>query len=80
VLVLDPSTGHFLRGPDDPLVPRDAAGERVDCWTVTALADGRLLCATFRYDRAGRLLLLDREGSALDELPSGFGTTDLAVR
>jgi hypothetical protein len=52
----------------------------VDCWTATALGDGRVVCATFRTDAPGRLLLLRSGGSALSETPAGFGTTDLGIR
>jgi hypothetical protein len=79
LLRFDPATGAFQRGPDNPIRIRDAAGSRVDCWTATALADRRLLCATFSFAEAGRLLLLDSEGRALSEVPSGFGTTDIRL-
>lgn len=80
VVSLDPATGSFVAGPAAPIDVRDATGAAVDCWVVTALEDGRLLCATFSVVEAGRLLLLGEDGSALDEVPSGFGTTDLRVR
>ena len=80
VLRFDPRTGNFDRGPADPIETTDAAGDGVDCWTSTALADGRLLCATFRSDAPGRLLLLTSTGQALSETSSGFGTTDIQVR
>jgi hypothetical protein len=79
VLRFDAATGVFLQGPDEPILTRDSGGELVDCWTATALADGRLLCATFSFEQAGRLLLLDGAGSFLDERAGGFGTTDLEL-
>lgn len=80
VLRFDPRTGNFDRGPADPIEMTDVAGDAVDCWTSTALADGRILCATFRSDAPGRLLLLTSTGQALSETPSGFGTTDIQIR
>lgn len=79
VLRFDPSAGVFERGPEAPLRPRGLDGERVDCWAATALADGRLLCATFRTEEPGRLLLTAGDGTAIGEAPSGFGSTDLAL-
>ncbi len=80
VLRFDPRTGNFDRGPSDPIETTDVAGDDVDCWTSTALADGRILCATFRSDAPGRLLLLTSTGQGLSETPSGFGTTDIRIR
>jgi outer membrane protein assembly factor BamB len=79
VLRYDAATGAFVHGPESPIPVRDAAGEPVDCWTATGLADGRLLCATFSFEQAGRLLLLDGSGAFLDESVGGFGTTDIAL-
>ncbi len=76
----DPATGEFVAGPSAPIDVRDAAGDEVNCWTATALDDGRLLCATFSSLEASRLLLLDEDGSPIDEISSGFGSTDLLVR
>jgi hypothetical protein len=80
VVSFDPATGSFVAGPSAPIDVRDDAGDEVSCWTATALADGRLLCATFSVVEAGRLLLLEDDGSAIDEIPSGFGSTDLLMR
>jgi len=80
VLRFDPRTSSFDHGPANPIATTDLAGNRVDCWTSTALEDGRLLCATFRTDAPGRLLLLSSTGEALSEIPSGFGTTDIGIR
>ena len=80
VLRYDVASRSFERGPADPIVVQDEAGESVSCWTATGLADGRLLCATFSFAEAGRLLLTDAGGGFVDEMPSGFGTTDLALR
>ena len=79
VLRYDATTGLFVEGPENPIAVRDAAGAPVDCWTVTALADGRLVCATFSFEQAGRLLLLEGTGAYLDESTGGFGTTDIAL-
>ena len=80
LLRFDPASGEFERGPADPVETVDASGTVVDCWTATALGDGRVVCATFRTDAPGRLLLLRSGGSALSETPAGFGTTDLGIR
>jgi len=80
VLRFDASSGAFQRGPGAPLQPRGRDGERIDCWSATALSDGRLLCASFRTDAPGRLLLADPDGAGIDEATSGFGSTDLALR
>jgi hypothetical protein len=80
ILRFDPRMNRFDRGPSNPIGVTDLAGDRVDCWTSTALEDGRMLCATFRSDAPGRLLLLSPAGEALSETPSGFGTTDIGVR
>jgi hypothetical protein len=80
LLRFDPDTGSFDRGPGDPIRTRDRSGGRVDCWTATALLDGRIVCATFRTDAPGRLLLLESDGMAISETESGFGTTEIAIR
>lgn len=80
LLRFDPVRGDFERGPADPVETVDADGATLNCWTATALEDGRVLCATFRTDAPGRLLLLRSSGRALSETSAGFGTTDLAIR
>ncbi len=80
LLRFDPRSGSFDRGPSNPIPSTDLAGDPVDCWTSTAVADGRILCATFRSDAPGRLLLLSSAGQALSETASGFGTTDIGIR
>jgi outer membrane protein assembly factor BamB len=80
VLRFDPASGIFERGPGAPLRPRGLDGEAVDCWSATALTDGRLLCASFRTDAPGRLVLTSADGAPIDEVTSGFGSTDLALR
>jgi sugar lactone lactonase YvrE len=79
LLRFDPGAGSFDRGPGDPIVTRDRSGGRLDCWTATALLDGRILCATFRTDAPGRLLLLESDGTAISETESGFGSTEIAI-
>lgn len=80
VVSFDPVSASFVNGPATPIDVRDAGGDPVDCWAATAVEDGRLLCVTFATAEAGRLLLLESDGSAVDELPSGFGSTDLLLR
>lgn len=80
VLVFNPFSAAFVRGPDDPLRPRDADGAEVDCWAATALPDERMLCITFSFPEPGRLFLFDAEGDFLASVPTGVGATDIAVR
>jgi hypothetical protein len=80
LLRFDPMGGSFTRGPADPISVRGPDGRRVDCWSATALADARIVCATFSFVEAGRLVLADESGTFIDENASGFGTTDLASR
>lgn len=80
VLRFDPAAGAFERGPGAPIRPRGTDGGPLDCWSATALADGRLLCVSFRTDAPGRLLLATADGLPLAETPSGFGSTDLVLR
>ena len=80
VLRFDPTTSSFDRGPDDPIDVTGAAGERAECWSATAVRDGRILCSTFSFAEAGRLVLTDASGAFIDEVPSGFGSTDLGLR
>ena len=80
LLRFDPASGSFTRGPSDPISVRGADGHRVDCWSATALVDGRIVCATFSFVESGRLVLGDEGGAFIDEIESGFGTTDLAIQ
>jgi hypothetical protein len=80
LLQFDPLSGAFARGPADPIPVKGEDGTRVDCWSATALLDGRIVCVTFSSAEAGRLVLTDRSGGFLDEVPSGFGSTDVAFR
>ncbi|MCL7981330.1 MAG: hypothetical protein M8862_02295, partial [marine benthic group bacterium] len=80
LLRFDPQSGSFDRGPSNPVETRDGSDARVDCWTATALPDGRIVCSTFRTDAPGRMLLLNPDGTAISETGSGFGTTDIGVR
>ena len=80
LLRFDPVGGSFRRGPDDPIAVRGEDGRRVDCWSATSLADGRIVCSTFSFVEAGRLVLGDESGAFIAEVASGFGTTDLANR
>jgi outer membrane protein assembly factor BamB len=80
LLRFDPVSGTFARGPADPIPVRGEDGGRVDCWSATALSDGRIVCVTFSFAEAGRLVLTDDAGGFLDEAPSGFGSTDVASR
>ena len=80
VLRYDPARRRFSRGPGDPILVRDELGRPVSCWAVTATAAGELLCVTFSFAEAGRLVLAESDGSSRHETPSGFGSTDLALR
>lgn len=80
LLRFDPGSGSFRRGPADPITVRGRDGSRVDCWSATSLADGRIVCATFSFVEAGRVVLGDENGVFIAEVASGFGTTDLASR
>jgi len=78
-LRFDPAAPGFVNGPTNPIATRDATGEAIPCWVTTAIADGRLVCATFRSAEAGDLFLLGADGSFLDVVEGGFGTTDLEI-
>jgi hypothetical protein len=78
-LSFDVGANGFVRGPDDPIRTRDAAGADISCWVATSLADGRLLCATFRTDQAGTIYLLNADGSFISSTAGGFGTSDLEI-
>ncbi len=80
LLRFQPASGAFARGPADPIPVMGGSGRRVDCWAATALADGRIVCVTFSFAEAGRLVLASNGGSFIHEVASGFGTTDLALR
>ncbi|MFQ5688953.1 MAG: hypothetical protein ACE5HQ_01610 [Gemmatimonadota bacterium] len=80
VLMFNPSTGDWVRGPDNPIQPVDVNGADIACWVATAMADGRLLCATFSTAAPGRLYLLDSNGAEISSITSGFGSTDIALR
>lgn len=80
ILRYDPVTGRFVNGPGNGVNVRDLRGDPVNCWVATALADGRVLCATFAFAEAGTLYLTEPDGTFLDAIPSGFGSTDLLVR
>jgi hypothetical protein len=79
-LSFDAGAGRFVRGPANPIPVVDGAGEPVSCWAVTAIANDRLLCVTFRFDAPGRLVMARRNGQFIDEVPSGFGSTDIQLR
>ena len=78
-LRFDPAAPGFVNGPTNPIATRDATGEAIPCWVTTAIADGRLVCGTFRSAEAGDLFLLGADGSFLDVVEGGFGTTDLEI-
>ncbi len=78
-LSFDVGANGFVRGPDDPIPTRDDAGADISCWVATSLADGRLLCATFRTDQAGTMYVLNADGSFVSSAAGGFGTTDLEI-
>jgi hypothetical protein len=78
-LSFDVGANGFVRGPDDPIPTRDDAGTDISCWVATSLADGRLLCATFRTEQAGTIYLLNADGSFISSTAGGFGTSDLEI-
>ncbi|MEE8561258.1 MAG: hypothetical protein V3S91_04765 [Gemmatimonadota bacterium] len=78
-LSFDVDANGFVRGPDDPIRTRDDAGADISCWVATSLADGRLLCATFRTEQAGTIYLLNADGSFISSTAGGFGTSDLEI-
>jgi hypothetical protein len=78
-LRFDPTGLGFVDGPESPIQTRDADGAPLSCWAATALSDGRLVCATFRSEQAGELVLLSADGGFIDSTPGGFGTTDLEI-
>jgi len=80
LLRFDPTSGSFARGPADPIVVRGGDGQPVQCWSATALGDGRIACTTFSFAEAGRLVLSDPDGGFIHEVAAGFGTTDIALR
>lgn len=80
VLRFDPALRSFDRGPANPIVVTGPAGEPVDCWAASALTDGRMVCVTFSFAEAGRLVLAGESGEFMDQVESGFGTTDVLVR
>lgn len=80
LLRFDPASGSFVRGPANPITVSGGDGRAVDCWSATALDDGRIACTTFSFAESGRLVLADRKGSFIDEVASGFGSTDVALR
>lgn len=79
-LSFDPGSGDFVAGPDAPLDLRATNGGSLSCWVVTALEDGRMLCASFATVERGRLHLLDEDGAGLDWINSGFGSSDVVLR
>jgi hypothetical protein len=79
LLRFDPVGGAFVNGPADPITITGQDG-RVDCWAATGLSDGRIVCVTFSFAEAGRLVLADSGGGFIDEVTSGFGSTDVASR
>lgn len=78
LLRVDPA-GTSQSGGTVTIDARAPSGDPIDCWTATALADGRIVCATFRTDRSGTLYLMGSDGVAVDSAAAGFGSTDLAV-
>ncbi len=80
LLRFDPVAGAFTRGPADPIPVTGEDGGRVDCWSATGLSDGRIMCVTLSFAESGRLVLTDGGGGFIDEVASGFGSTDVASR
>ena len=80
VLTYNFFTGEFARGPTNPIQPKDSDGSDMSCWVITALMTGELLCVTFEASAQGRLVLMDDDGTFVDDIPVGAGATDLILR
>lgn len=80
LLRFDPESNSFLTGPGESVRVLGRDGGQVDCWAASGLADGRIACVTFSFAEAGRLVLANPDGTFIDEVASGFGSTDLALR
>jgi len=84
VLSFSFSTGTWVRGPANPIQPKDSDGSDLDtCRVTSALTSGRLLCATFdpaAPDAPGRLVLMQSDGTFIADVSIGAGATDIAIR
>ena len=78
-LRFDTASETFVNGPGNPIETRDASGAAVSCWVATALADGRIVCATFSFEQAGQLYLMAADGASSGVAAGGVGTTDLEI-
>lgn len=84
VLSFSFSTGDWLRGPSNPIQPRDADGSDLDtCRVTSALIGGQLLCATLdpaAPNAPGRLVLMESDGAFIADVSIGAGASDISIR
>lgn len=84
VLSFSFSTAAFARGPANPIKPKNSDGsDLTTCRVTTALTNGRLLCATFdpaAPSAPGRLVLMQADGTFIDDIAIGAGVVDIALR
>jgi hypothetical protein len=74
----------WVHGPSNPIRPKNADGSDLDtCRATSALVSGRLLCTTFDVDAPsspGRLVLMQADGTFIDDVATGAGAIDIAIR
>lgn len=84
VLSFSFSTGNWVRGPGNPIQPKDSDGSDLDtCRAASALTSGRLVCATLdpaAPDAPGRLVLMQADGTFIADVSIGAGASDIAIR
>lgn len=84
VLSFSFSTGDWLRGPTNPIQPKDSDGSDLDtCRLTSALISGRLVCATVdpaAPNAPGRLVLMESDGTFIADVSIGAGASDIAIR
>ena len=81
ILTFNVSSESFVRGPSNPIQPKNGDGsDLATCRVASSLADGRILCATFEAGTQGRLVLMDPDGNFLDDALIGAGATDMFIR
>lgn len=80
VLAFSFAVRTWMKGPENPIQPRDRDGSNLNCRVAAAFLDGQILCATYVAAGQGRLVLLSAEGEFIDEAPIGAGTTDILLR
>lgn len=80
VLTFSFAVRTWMKGPENPIRPRDRDGSNLNCRVAAGFLDGQILCATYVAAGRGRLVLLSAEGEFIDEAPIGAGTTDILLR